>query len=313
MAILTLSRQLGSLGDEIAETLARRLGWELITRSGLLPRFFGQVTDPHELRMLTESAKYFLHPDLSGAVYKVRLERALLEMAQTQSAILVGFGAQAVFADDPMALHVRVIASQKARLARVRKQFHVAAEDALQILETSDRKQKRFVSTVFGIDLTNPSHYHLSINTDALSVEECAATVFSLVEAREALRRMEKQTQEMIAVVDNLPGHPMFKNPAEIELATILDMYQIEWRYEPRTFPVEWDAEGNVSMAFSPDFYLPGFNTYIELTTMNQKYVTMKNRKAKKVRELYPGTNIKIMYKKDFQSLIERFHVEQGE
>jgi cytidylate kinase len=313
MAILTLSRQMGSLGDEVAEVLARRTGWELITRSQLLARFFGHVTNPHELRMLTESARHFLHEDASGTVYKTHLEYALHRMALSQSAILVGFGAQAVFTDDPEAMHVRITASQDIRLGRVRKQYHLAPEDARQILETSDRKQKRFVSTVFGIDISDSSRYHLTLNTDALCVDECAAAVYALVEARGALLRLEKQTQEMTAVVDNLPGHPLFKNQAEIELATILDMYQIEWRYEPRTFPVEWDAEGNVTMAFSPDFYLPNFNTYIELTTMNQKYVTMKNRKAKKVRELYPGTNIKIMYKKDFQSLIERFHVEQGE
>ena len=89
-------------------------------------------------------------------------------------------------------------------------------------------------------------------------------------------------------------------------------MYHIEWLYEPRTFPIEWDAEGNITQAFSPDFYLTQFDTYIELTTMNQKYVTQKNRKARRVRELYPGTNVKIVYKKDFQSLIERFSAIAG-
>ena len=59
-------------------------------------------------------------------------------------------------------------------------------------------------------------------------------------------------------------------------------------------------------MAFSPDFYLPKFNLYLELTTMDQKYVTKKNKKMRKVQELYPGTNIRIVYKKDFAELIER-------
>jgi len=92
-----------------------------------------------------------------------------------------------------------------------------------------------------------------------------------------------------------------------------LDMYQIDWQYEPKTFPIEWDAEGNVTMAFSPDFYLTKFDTYIELTTMNQKYVTIKNRKAKKLRELYPGTKIKVVYKRDFYSLIDRYNLGKGE
>jgi hypothetical protein len=72
---------------------------------------------------------------------------------------------------------------------------------------------------------------------------------------------------------------------------------------------VEWDAGGHVISAFSPDFYLPKFDTYIELTTMNQKYVTAKNRKVKRLKELYPGINIKLVYKKDFSSLVERFNL----
>jgi hypothetical protein len=98
-----------------------------------------------------------------------------------------------------------------------------------------------------------------------------------------------------------------FKHPAEEEFASILDMYGIEWQYEPRTFPVQWDAEGNVTMAFSPDFYLTKFDTYIEITTMDQKYVTTKNKKVKRLRELYPGININIVYKKDFHTLLKRF------
>jgi hypothetical protein len=83
-------------------------------------------------------------------------------------------------------------------------------------------------------------------------------------------------------------------------------MYEIEWLYEPKTFPIEYDAEGNIKMAFSPDFYLPKFDIYLELTTMEQKYVTIKNKKVRKVREMYPGTNVRIVYKKDFLSLVER-------
>ena len=313
MSILTLSRQMGSLGDEVAETLASKLGWELITRNELLPRFLGLRLDSNELRMLTESAKYYLHTDSSGRTYKELLETALHEYARSESAILVGFGSQSIFAGHPDALHVRIAASRVVRLNRMRKQYHLSVKDAEQIIETADRKHRKFVSTVFGIDLADPAHYHLTINTDSLTVAECAGTILALVEARTALRKIEKETRDMESVVSNLAEHPVFKNPSEIEFAKILDMYQIEWRYEPRTFPVEWDSEGNVTMAFSPDFYLPNFNTYIELTTMNQKYVTMKNKKAKKVRDLYPGTNIKIIYKKDFQSLIERFSEMRGE
>ncbi len=112
--------------------------------------------------------------------------------------------------------------------------------------------------------------------------------------------------------MDHQTKTAVFKNDTEEEFARILDMYNIEWLYEPKTFPVEWDAEGNVTMAISPDFYLPKFNLYLELTTMDQKYVTKKNKKMRLVRELYPGTNIRIVYKKDFQELVDRLKLFGG-
>ncbi len=306
MSILTISRQMGSLGEEIAEALSRKLGWEVITRDALIDRFFPNLS-AHESHMLRESARFYLNTmPGGGGTYLDSLEHALDELSRQQSAILVGFGSQVLFADDRDAIHTRVIAPEPVRIARIRRQFRVDETDAASILATSDRKHKRFVQTVFGIDLTDAAHYHLTLNTASLSVDECVAAVMAMLRER-MLRRSIEQAAEQQETIDHQTDRPEFKNATEREFARILDMYHIEWKYEPRMFPIEWDSEGNVTLAFSPDFYLTQFDTYIELTAMNQKYVTLKNRKARKVRELYPGTNIKIVYKKDFQSLVERF------
>ena len=87
----------------------------------------------------------------------------------------------------------------------------------------------------------------------------------------------------------------------------MLDLYDFEWDYEPRTFPLEWDIEGNITKAFSPDFYLPKFDTYIELTVMNQKYTQDKKKKLQLMKKLYPKVNISIVYKNEFHKLLERF------
>jgi hypothetical protein len=98
-----------------------------------------------------------------------------------------------------------------------------------------------------------------------------------------------------------------FAHQSEQEFAHILDFYHIAWQYEPRTFPIEWDAEGNVAKSFTPDFYLPEHNLYIELTTLKQPLVTKKNRKVRKLRELYPEVSIKVLYASDYRKLIEKF------
>lgn len=110
------------------------------------------------------------------------------------------------------------------------------------------------------------------------------------------------------------PDHPPldeieFAHASERVAAEILDYYRIRWQYEPRTFPLEWDGEGKVIVSFTPDFYLPDFDLFIELTTMSQKLVTKKNRKVRRLRELHPEVNVKIFYQKDFRALLARFGV----
>src|SRR5438105_9731462 len=98
-----------------------------------------------------------------------------------------------------------------------------------------------------------------------------------------------------------------FANRSEEEFAKILDFYGIRWEYEPRTFPLEWDDRGRVIESFNPDFYLPEVDLFIELTTLKQSLVTRKNRKVRRLRELYPGVNIKIFYGRDFRQLLLKY------
>lgn len=98
-----------------------------------------------------------------------------------------------------------------------------------------------------------------------------------------------------------------FAHPSEEEFAKILDFYQIKWRYEPRTFAISWDSNGRVLESFTPDFYLPDYALYIELTTLKQELVTKKNRKVRRLRQLYPEIKVRVMYAKDYQRLLEKF------
>jgi hypothetical protein len=100
---------------------------------------------------------------------------------------------------------------------------------------------------------------------------------------------------------------PRFANESEAELARILTFYHIGWRYEPRAFAIEWDDAGEATGFFTPDFYLPQHDLYIELTTLRQPLVTRKNRKIRRLRELYPEVKLKVLYAADYRKLIEKF------
>ncbi len=106
-------------------------------------------------------------------------------------------------------------------------------------------------------------------------------------------------------------GHHNFAHPAEEEFAHILDYYGIEWEYEPRTFELEWDAQGNLIEAFTPDFYLPQQDLYVELTTLRPQLSTRKNRKMRRMKELYPEINIKLFKRKEMHALMVKYGLDQ--
>jgi len=103
---------------------------------------------------------------------------------------------------------------------------------------------------------------------------------------------------------------PRFVNPAELECAKVLDYYGVPWEYEPRTFVLEQDEDGRVLEAFTPDFYLPEQDLYLEITVMKQALVTRKNRKLRKLRERYPDVNVKLFYKRDIERLAQRYRLD---
>ncbi len=102
------------------------------------------------------------------------------------------------------------------------------------------------------------------------------------------------------------PG-PTFAHESEAELARILDFYEVRWEYEPHVFPILWNLDGAVVESFAPDFYLPDFDLHVELTTLRQPLVRKKNRKLRRLRELYPDVRIKLFYARDFRALMLKF------
>jgi hypothetical protein len=98
-----------------------------------------------------------------------------------------------------------------------------------------------------------------------------------------------------------------FAHASEAEMARILDFYAVRWDYEPDTFPILWNLDGDVVESFSPDFYLPDLDLYLEMTTLRQKLVRKKNRKLRRLRELYPEINIKLFYARDFRALMLKY------
>ena len=99
----------------------------------------------------------------------------------------------------------------------------------------------------------------------------------------------------------------VFAHDSERHFAELLDFYGVRWEYEPVEFVLEWHPNGSPRIAFRPDFYLPDHGCFIELTTLSQKLVTRKNAKVRRLRELHPGIEVKLLYQRDYQALLAKY------
>ena len=103
-----------------------------------------------------------------------------------------------------------------------------------------------------------------------------------------------------------------FAHASERQFAQLLDFYGIEWSYEPQSFDIEWSSAGVVTRRFTPDFYIPAFDLFIEITTLNQNLVTKKNRKVRLLRDRYPEVRCKVFYQRDYLSLVTKYGLEDA-
>lgn len=140
------------------------------------------------------------------------------------------------------------------------------------------------------------------------SMADLSAIALEKAELRELLTR-----KDAIEITPTPPHFPTelakpkkFAHSSEEEFAKVLDFYKIEWLYEPRSFPLRWE-EDRVTEMFTPDFYLPELDLYVELTTLKQSLITEKNRKLRHLRELHPEINIKLLTKKDYHRLLAKY------
>jgi hypothetical protein len=95
-----------------------------------------------------------------------------------------------------------------------------------------------------------------------------------------------------------------FAHPSERLFAALLDLHGIRWEYEPVEFTLRWDDQGSPNGGFRPDFWLPDVGCFVELTTADQRLVTRKNAKVRRMRDLYPEVEVVVLYQRDFVELL---------
>ncbi len=315
MSVITFSREFGSGGELIARLVAEKLGFLLVNKSiiveGLAANFGIDEPELNADEKVIEGSDSELYNQYISALHEY-----LYDLAIRKDIVILGRGGQILFNDFPPSLHVKVISPISNRIRRIMKSYSLSEEVAHKLIAEQDSDRSLYLKNIFGQDWLNTNLYDLIINTKRVSLEDAADMVVAAFNIHARHREIiswddESETEEIQEVLMSAEDlDTKFMHPSEEEFTKMLDFYRIKWEYEPKTFPLEWDSEGNITEAMSPDFYLPEQDVYVEITTQKQKLVWKKNKKIRRLKELYPEVNIKIIYGKDYKSLLKKFNLD---
>ncbi len=309
MAVITISREPGALGEEIAARAAGLLGFMLVDRDRLAQYWQEMDLDDAALIKADEGdvGEGSLNDPENEACIKL-LPDLIAHLAEDHDLVVIGRGGQALFHNRPGTLHVRIVASRPFRVRHVQRHQGLSAREARRHINDLERRRSRYVRFLYGLNWADPALYDLTLRMDRLSIEQALNLIMAAVEEMDLLHVPRRLIVEnLLPEMDERRSGERFANDTEREFASFLEFYRIPYQYEPRTFPLEVDEQGRVLEAFTPDFYLPEQDLFIELTTMKQSLVTRKNRKVRKLRRLHPELNIRIFYQRDFYRLLAKY------
>ena len=305
MGLIIVSGEAGCRHDAIARLAANHLGFELITepklREMLAEEFGSEAAIPDKAWM----------PAVTSILARLAVEHHLVVSAP---------GTEQLFPHFPGILRVRIVAPESQRVGYLMLDHQMERQEARQLLRQLDAQERATRKGRTGRATASAHQFDLILNSELFDTDRMHLLVAAAAEARgmieQGLVSPAAEAQIQFQVRLQLAKHGLqpadrvnikphaFMHPSEETFANLLDFYRISWEYEPRSFPVQWAKDGSVLESFTPDFYLPEFDLYVELTTMKQSLVTKKNRKVKLLRSIYPHLNIQVFYQKDLQDLV---------
>ena len=311
MAFITVSGDPGCRDEELAHMIAQRLECQLVTEPDL------------EKRVVAEFGASTRIPDRA---WRPLIVSILVSLGAKGHVVVCGSGMELMSRDLPGMLRLQVVAPGSVRLDNLMQDCRWTRAEAKAHLSKMAAARALVRKKRYGQKMTRPTDFDLVVNggtrrpAEIVDLVEGAAKSTGLLDsplspsaAVQIQFRVRLQLARLGIVAPQPPGFEgkeaghQFGHPSEQVFANVLDFYGIAWDYEPRSFPLQWDKDGKVSEAFTPDFYLPEFDLYLELTTMKQANVTKKNRKIRLLRAIYPHVNIQVFYQKDVRDLVIKY------
>jgi cytidylate kinase len=308
MALIAVSGHPGCRFEELARISAQRLGFELLTQS--------------RLRVLIEK-EFGADVRIPDKAYPSLVTSILARAATEAHIVYCAVGGELQARHFAGMLRVHVVAPESVRIGNLMLDNRMERAAARQLLLQLEAEERASRKAKFGKTRATADLFDVVLNAESLTSEQMAELIETTLTSAGLKERgylsaaaeaqLQFQMRLKLARFGMVPPSHVtlrkkgFAHQSEEMFANLLDFYRIAWEYEPRSFPVQYGTDGAVLESFTPDFYLPEFELYVELTTMKQSHVTRKNRKVRLLRELYPHLNIQVFYQKDFENLIFKY------
>ena len=308
MAFICVSGEAACRHEELARLATQRLGCELVSESRLAELI---------------SSEFGSRDGIPDKAWPHLATSILAKLGSEHNLVISSIGSELLFQNLPGVLRAHVMAPESRRMGNVMVDRSLERQEAKEMLRRLEAEQASILKRRFGRAGSRAGSFDLVMNANALTIDQMADVLESAVRTKGLMEagllslaaeaQVQFQVRLKLARYGIVPPDRVtlknkeFGHPSEEVFANLLDFYRIAWDYEPRSFPLQWDKDGRVLEAFTPDFYLPEFDLYVELTTMKQVHVTKKNRKIRLLRTIYPHVNIQVFYQKDIQDLVIKY------
>ncbi len=192
---ITISRDKGSLGDEISRGLAQRLGWQVydreildyIAKNSHVRQGLVEQLDEKAQNLVHDTIQRFLRLAEGGsfgiAEYYGALVKTLAYLATRGEAILIGRGANFVTRGENQGLHVRIVASSMVRVQRLSVRWRIPPAEACWRMKELDSQRRAFVRHHFRQNIDDPRFYDLTYCTDRMTAEQVVGSLTGVVQA----------------------------------------------------------------------------------------------------------------------------------
>lgn len=311
MAIISVTGEPGCRVEESASLAAQRLEMEFLS-------------EPTLRRLIAEEFGEAAIPD---SAYLAALLSVLARLATSHHLMVSAGGAEMLMPHFPSTLRIYLTAPEKYRVGALMLERRLERQPARELLKQLDRAYKALRKKRTGRATSPPYLFDLVCNVESLPADEIAGMIAHAAIQRNlgeegflsksAEAHLQFQARLQLARRGITPAGKVslaqksFAHPSEEVFANLLNFYRIAWEYEPRSFPIRWGQDGKPVESFTPDFYLPELDLYVELTTMKQANVTRKNRKVRLLKTIYPHVNIQVFYQKDFENLVFKYGLSE--